>query len=649
MKHALRVTLAAALVAAAGAAPAAAAPPASYDQEAVSAFDAARSVTTVRYLAETIGPRRSATPDERLAAEYLGSLLTANGFDVQLQSVPFTGTRNVARITSSTATLPGGPNWQMSVSGSGRLTGPDAAVTAEVVYAGQGATLDAFPAGTAGKIVLLDQGANTAARNTQVANAVAAGAAAVIVGATGNNASPPTVTVTPAQPTIPIVGGGRAHLDWIKGLLAAGPLTLRLATLNNVNYPRTNVIGVRRAVGDPTGTKAPIVMVGAHIDTVLGAPGADDDGSGNGVEQEIARVLAQYPLDKELRIGGWAGEEDGYIGSQAYLASLPAAEKARFVGEWQMDMVGSPYPDAKLWALTPDGKSNLVTDSLHSSAGRSGIVGFNNCKLSRSDHQAFFDVGIPSAAISWINYLTPATGCLGSQQGNIAAEPEYHKPTDTMANIDQGRMQTMLSLVGGAVMHAALNKVTVSVSGAAGAPVSGAAVTGDCGDGVRTLGTTDATGAADVYVPHATCTFAAGGATAKAVAVSGDTPLSLTSATGGAGGSVPATLALTLGPAATFGTFVPGVANDYTATATANVISSAGDAALTVSDPGHLMNGTFSLAEPLRVSFSKSAWTAPVSNDVVTILAKQLVKATDPLRTGAYSKTLTFTLSTTNP
>ena len=97
--------------------------------------------------------------------------------------------------------------------------------------------------------------------------------------------------------------------------------------------------------------------------------------------------------------------------------------------------------------------------------------------------------------------------------------------------------------------------------------------------------------------------------------MSGDTPLSLTSATGGAGGSVPATLALTLGPAATFGTFVPGLANDYTATATANVISSAGDAALTVSDPGHLMNGAFSLAEPLRVSFSKSAWTAPVSND----------------------------------
>ena len=34
---------------------------------------------------------------------------------------------------------------------------------------------------------------------------------------------------------------------------------------------------------------------------------------------------------------------------------------------------------------------------------------------------------------------------------------------------------------------------------------------------------------------------------------------------------------------------------------------------------------------------------------VVDIAFKQLIKANDPLRTGTYSKTLTFTLSTTNP
>ena len=115
------------------------------------------------------------------------------------------------------------------------------------------------------------------------------------------------------------------------------------------------------------------------------------------------------------------------------------------------------------------------------------------------------------------------------------------------------------------------------------------------------------------------------------------------------GGTVPATLSLTLGPAASFGPFVPGVAQEYTASTSANVISTAGSATLSVSDPGHLANGAFTLAEPLRVELSKSAWTAPVANDGVEIAFKQAIKATDPLRTGTYSKTLTFTLSTTEP
>jgi alpha-L-rhamnosidase len=122
-----------------------------------------------------------------------------------------------------------------------------------------------------------------------------------------------------------------------------------------------------------------------------------------------------------------------------------------------------------------------------------------------------------------------------------------------------------------------------------------------------------------------------------------------TETTGTVGGTVPPTLSLTLGTPATFGPFTPGVAKDYDASTTANVISTAGDATLSVSDPGHLTNGAFTLPEPLQVSLSKSTWTAPVSNDRVAIAFKQHINANDPLRTGTYSKTLTFTLSTTTP
>ncbi len=121
------------------------------------------------------------------------------------------------------------------------------------------------------------------------------------------------------------------------------------------------------------------------------------------------------------------------------------------------------------------------------------------------------------------------------------------------------------------------------------------------------------------------------------------------SAAGAIGGSVPATLALTLGTPTSFGAFTPGRDSDYTASAAASVISTAGDATLSVSDPGHLTNGSFALSEPLRVELSKSTWNEPMSNDPVTITFRQHVSATQALRTGAYTKTLTFTLSTTTP
>jgi len=143
---------------------------------------------------------------------------------------------------------------------------------------------------------------------------------------------------------------------------------------------------------------------------------------------------------------------------------------------------------------------------------------------------------------------------------------------------------------------------------------------------------------------------------------------------GGVAGSVPATLSLGLGAPATFGAFTPGVARDYNASTTANVISTAGDGTLSVADAssnatGRLVNGAFSLPQPLRAKASSAngvggafgpiggsaapstllTYSGPVSNDAVQLDFQQSIGANDALRTGSYSKTLTFTLSTTNP
>jgi hypothetical protein len=309
-----------------------------------------------------------------------------------------------------------------------------------------------------------------------------------------------------------------------------------------------------------------------------------------------------------------------------------------------------------------------------------GFTGMQNCFLGQSDHQAFFDVGISSALFIWLNYRKPAlprTCTTPPFTPDYTTEPEYHRPTDGMNNVSQERLQITLDVVGDAVLRNALNQVTFTVTNGSGQPVTGATVRGDCGDGVRDLGTTASDGIAVVAIPHATCDFTirSGSATAPVddVVVDRDQaiPVSLTGADGGVGGNVPATLSLTLGTPASFGAFTPGVARNYDASTTANVITTAGDALLSVADnganPGHLANGAFVLPQPVQARAASAAGTgsayqpvsgaattlltyaAPVSNDPVTIGFRQQIGANDALRTGPYSKTLTFTLSTTTP
>jgi hypothetical protein len=49
------------------------------------------------------------------------------------------------------------------------------------------------------------------------------------------------------------------------------------------------------------------------------------------------------------------------------------------------------------------------------------------------------------------------------------------------------------------------------------------------------------------------------------------------------------------------------------------------------------------------VTITPSTWSGPVSHSISAIGFKQHIGATDALRTGTYSTTLTFTLSTTTP
>jgi hypothetical protein len=142
-------------------------------------------------------------------------------------------------------------------------------------------------------------------------------------------------------------------------------------------------------------------------------------------------------------------------------------------------------------------------------------------------------------------------------------------------------------------------------------------------------------------------------------------------------GTVDTTMALVLPTTApSFGPFQVGVAREYLTTAAARVTSTAGDISLSVYDPattgtGRLVNGTFTLSQPLSMWASSTSsaalagaggtvggaaaptplisYSAPVTNNLATLMFRQNITSTEALRSGAYSKTLTFVLSTTNP
>ncbi|MGC2658658.1 MAG: M28 family peptidase, partial [Bryobacteraceae bacterium] len=67
--------------------------------------------------------------------------------------------------------------------------------------------------------------------------------------------------------------------------------------------------------------KDELVILGAHFDSWHGGTGATDNGAGSGVMMEAVRILKaiQMPMDRTVRIGLWGGEEEGLLGSRAYV------------------------------------------------------------------------------------------------------------------------------------------------------------------------------------------------------------------------------------------------------------------------------------------------------------------------------------------
>ncbi|HTU44028.1 MAG TPA: M20/M25/M40 family metallo-hydrolase [Bryobacteraceae bacterium] len=119
---------------------------------------------------------------------------------------------------------------------------------------------------------------------------------------------PPSIVVTPE------------HYNRIYRLLSHDiPVKLDLDVKTEVLPPQDSVNVIAEIPGGSR--KDEIVMLGAHLDSWHGGTGATDNGAGSVVMIEAMRLLKTLNLkmDRTVRMALWGGEEEGLLGSKAYV------------------------------------------------------------------------------------------------------------------------------------------------------------------------------------------------------------------------------------------------------------------------------------------------------------------------------------------
>lgn len=112
------------------------------------------------------------------------------------------------------------------------------------------------------------------------------------------------------------------HYNRIARMLAAGEKVKMTVDLG-VEWQDADPMGYNTIAEIPgTDLKDEVVMLGGHMDSWHGGTGATDNAAGVSVAMEAVRILQTLGLKprRTIRIGLWTGEEQGLLGSRAYVA-----------------------------------------------------------------------------------------------------------------------------------------------------------------------------------------------------------------------------------------------------------------------------------------------------------------------------------------
>lgn len=184
-------------------------------------------------------------------------------------------------------------------------------------------------------------------------------------------------------------------------------VTLRI-NIQNKEYPAGTT--VYNAVGEIPGSdkKDEIVMLGGHYDSWHDATGATDNGIGSSMMLEAARLLAACRVQprRTIRVALWSGEEEGLLGSLAYVqqhfgsAENPKPEFAKLDAYFNIDSGTGKPRGASVFG--PPEAADMIRDALmpFQDWGFTGAVTTNSRRTGGTDSTSFNNAGLPGIGLA---------------------------------------------------------------------------------------------------------------------------------------------------------------------------------------------------------------------------------------------------------
>lgn len=229
------------------------------------------------------------------------------------------------------------------------------------------------------------------------------------------------------------------------------PVKLAVEVQSTYHADDRNALNVIAEIeGTDNAVKDEIVMVGAHLDSWHTATGATDNADGSATVIEAMRILKALNVRprRTIRAALWAGEEQGLLGSRAYVAQHLAgdrnkAARDKFSVYFNLD---NGYPPISGFYMEDNDAARAIVAEWMKPMANLGAIIPSPGHIGATDHLSFLDVGIPAfqAVQEYVGYDVRT----------------HHTNVDTAERIEPGALKQAATVMAAILYQASMRDGT---------------------------------------------------------------------------------------------------------------------------------------------------------------------------------------------